>query len=87
MAYEVAEAQRGHWRATRALTIVVLILWILFGYVVPWNAKALDQFEFLGFPLGYYMVIQGSLFAFVILIFVQNMIQDRIDDKYGVAEE
>jgi putative solute:sodium symporter small subunit len=87
MSYEIAEAQRSHWRATRALTIVVLLLWVLFGFMVPWFAKELDQFEFLDFPLGYYMVVQGSLFAFVIMIFVQNWIQDAIDDKYGVSED
>ncbi len=87
MAREISEAQKSHWRATRALTIVILLLWVLFSFVVPWYAHILDQFRFIGFDLGYYMIVQGSLFAFVLLIFIQNWIQDGIDTKYGVNEE
>lgn len=84
---EVTEKQAAHWRATRALTIVVLLLWFVFGFVIPWNAAYLYQFSFLGFDLGYYMVVQGSLLIFVALIFIQNWIQDAIDRKYGFDEE
>ena len=37
----------------------------------------------MGFPLGYYLAVQGSLAVFVILIFVQNWIQDAIDSAAG----
>lgn len=84
---EVTAKQASHWRATRALTIFVLLLWFVFGFVVPWNAHYLNQFSFLGFELGYYMVVQGSLIAFVVLIVIQNLIQDGIDKKYGFDEE
>ncbi|MEM7243251.1 MAG: sodium/substrate symporter small subunit [Pseudomonadota bacterium] len=43
--------------------------------------------SFLGFPLGYYFAVQGSLAIFVILIFVQNSIQDKIDDEAGLRGE
>jgi putative solute:sodium symporter small subunit len=33
------------------------------------------------------MVVQGSLIAFVLLIFIQNWIQDRIDSASGYSEE
>jgi tryptophan 2,3-dioxygenase len=36
---------------------------------------------FLGFPLGYYFCVQGSLIAFVALIWIQNWRQDSIDDE------
>ena len=77
-----SQARTRHWVKTRNLTIVILALWVLFGILAPWFAKDLDAFTFMGFKLGYYMVVQGSLIAFVVLIWVQNMIQDRIDDEY-----
>ena len=40
----------------------------------------------MGFPLGYYFAVQGSLAIFVILIFVQNWMQDKIDDGAGLGE-
>ena len=56
MAEVSAETRRSHWRKTSTLTYVVLAIWFLFGYVVPWFAKDLDAASFLGFPLGYYFI-------------------------------
>ena len=72
---------------TKNLTIVVLILWFIFSFVVHWFANELNAASFLGFPLGYYMAVQGSLIVFVVLIFVQNVLQDKIDDEAGFGEE
>jgi len=82
MASTDSQARIRHWAKTRNLTIVVLALWVLFGIIAPWFAKDLNAFTFMGFKLGYYMVVQGSLIAFVVLIWVQNFIQDKIDDEF-----
>ena len=81
------EKRQVHWSKTRNLTFVVLVIWFLFAIVFPWFAGSLNAFSFLGFELGYYFVVQGSLIAFVVLIVVQNLIQDSIDDEYGAHAE
>ncbi len=81
------ETRQRHWQKTRSLTIFVLIVWAVFAFVLPWHAKSLNEFSFLGFPLGYYLCVQGSLAVFVALIFFQNWRQDQIDDEAGVGEE
>lgn len=78
--------REGHWIKTRNLTFVVLALWALFALIIPWMAGSLNSMSFLGFPLGYYMCVQGSLIAFVVMIWVQNWRQDAIDDEFGVGE-
>ena len=87
MATELNEKERKHWSRTSALNWVVLIIWFIFAFVVPWYARELDEYVFLGFPLGFYMVAQGSLIVFVLLIFIQNWIQDGIDRAAGYTEE
>jgi len=82
-----AAVREKHWISSRNLTIGILVAWFIFGYIIPWNAKALNELSFLGFPLGYYFCVQGSLAMFVILIFVQNKIQDNIDAAAGIEEE
>jgi putative solute:sodium symporter small subunit len=86
MAADDDKMQR-HWEKTRNLTIVILILWAIFAIVLPWNVYALNSIKFMGFPLGFYFIAQGSLIAFVVLIFVQNWFQDKIDDEFGVGDE
>jgi putative solute:sodium symporter small subunit len=81
------DAKERHWSRTRSLTIGVLIVWFIFSFVIPWFAGDLNAFSFIGFPLGYYMIVQGSLIVFVVLIFFQNWKQDQIDDEAGVGEK
>jgi len=83
MAQEGSENKRRHWEKTRSLTYIVLAIWAVFGIIAPWFAKELDAFRFLGFELGYYLIVQGSLIVFVLLIFIQNWRQDAIDDEYS----
>ena len=81
-----SEKRRIHWVKTRRITFVVLAIWFVFSILAPWFAKDLNAVSFLGFELGYYLLVQGSLIVFVLLIIVHNMIQDRIDDEYGVGD-
>lgn len=81
------DAKLRHWARTRSLTIWMLVIWFTFAFVIPWFARELNAFSFIGFPLGYYMIVQGSLIVFVVQIFFQNWMQDRIDDEAGAGEE
>lgn len=81
-----AGARAQHWLKTRNLTYVILTLWVIFAIIIPWIASSLNSISFLGFPFGYYMSVQGSLIAFVALIWIQNWRQDQIDDEFGVGD-
>ena len=83
---ESSQKMAEHWRKTRNLTIYVLVLWVIFAFIVHWFARGLNEGSFLGFPLGYYFAVQGSLVIFVLLIFGQNMLQDKIDEEAGIGQ-
>lgn len=76
-----------YWSRTSHLMWTMLVLWIFFGYVVHMFVVPLNQMKILGFPLGFYMAAQGSLIAFVIMLFVFAKRQDAIDREEGVAED
>ena len=65
----------------------MLVIWAIFAFIVPWYAKELNSYSFIGFPLGYYFIVQGSLIVFVLLIFFQNWRQDAIDSDAGLSGE
>mgnify|MGYP002713142714 CR=1 FL=1 len=77
----------GYWDKTRTLMWITMAIWIFFGFIIHFFVKALNSVVILGFPLGFYMAAQGSLIAFVILIFWFSSRQDAIDREYGVAED
>ncbi len=76
-----------HWAETRGLTTWILILWFIFSIGIFFFADALNSFTFFGWPFGFYMAAQGSLGIFVVLILVLNTKQEKIDEKYGLAED
>ena len=76
-----------HWAETRSLTTWILILWFIFSMGIFFFANSLNSLTFFGWPFGFYMAAQGSLVIFVVLIVVLNAKQEKIDDKYGLAEE
>ena len=77
------ENRQLHWQKTRFLTLGILVVWFVFSCLIPWFAKDLNSLSFLGFQLGYYFLVQGSLVIFVLLIVVQNILQNSIDDQHG----
>jgi putative solute:sodium symporter small subunit len=82
------EQKKSYWRYNITLTTILLIVWFVVTYLVSgvW-AASLNQFSFLGFPLGYYMAAQGSLAIFVIEIAVYAYLMNKLDLKYGIREE
>lgn len=81
------EAKSNHWLRTRSLTFKTLAIWFFFSFIVHWFGNDLNQFQFLGFPLGYYMAAQGAPIAFVLLIIWSVRQQEKIDADCHVAEK
>jgi putative solute:sodium symporter small subunit len=77
----------GYWEKTRNLMFVVLGLWLFFSFVIHFFVVPLNNIVILGFPLGFYMSSQGSLIAFVVMLFWFASRQNAIDEEHGVAEE
>jgi putative solute:sodium symporter small subunit len=60
---------------------------VFFGYIVHMFVNVLNSIVIFGFPLGFYMAAQGSLIAFVVILFWFAKTQNNIDRKHGVAED
>ena len=75
-----------HWEKTRGLMMLTLVIWFVFGYLIFMFGSSLNESSFLGYPLAYYMCAQGSIIAFVVLIFWFANKQEGIDDEFGFTE-
>jgi len=75
--------QRAFWRANVALLVKLLLVWFLvsFGAGIVF-AEPLNAYNFLGFPLGFWFAQQGSIYVFVILIFVYARKVSQLEDIY-----
>ena len=76
-----------YWARTSTLMWIMLVLWIFFSFIIHVVVGQLNSIKILGFPLGFFMAAQGSLWVFVAMLFWFAWRQDKIDREEGVAEE
>jgi putative solute:sodium symporter small subunit len=82
------QQKREYWRYNCWLTFWLIAIWFVVTYIISGvMAGWLNQFTFLGFPMGYYMAAQGSLAIFVIEIAVYAYLMNKKDAEYGIREE
>ena len=76
----------GYWRATLRLTAGLLGVWFLASYGAGiLFRETLDRFSIGGAPLGFWFAQQGSIYIFVVLIFVYCRQMVRLERKFGVS--
>ena len=78
----------AYWKATLTLIAQVLVVWffVSFGCGILF-ADALNSMSLGGYPLGFWFAQQGSMYVFVILIFVYKWRMGQIDEKFDVHED
>ena len=77
-----------YWRANITLMLVLLFIWFVVSFVCGiLIVDYLDQYRFFGYKLGFWFSQQGSIYFFVILIFVYAWGMNILDRQYGVDEE
>jgi putative solute:sodium symporter small subunit len=78
----------AYWKATLTLIAQVLAVWffVSFGCGILF-ADALNSMSLGGYPLGFWFAQQGSMYVFVILIFVYKHLMGKLDEKFDVHED
>lgn len=75
---------RAYWRNNITYVLILLSIWFLVSYGAGIIFKdALNRIKIGGFKLGFWFAQQGSMYVFVILIFVYVHLMNKLDKKYG----
>jgi putative solute:sodium symporter small subunit len=84
------EKARRYWTRNLRLLISLLVIWWLvsYGAGIFW-ADALNSIIIpgTGFPLGFWFAQQGSIYVFVVLIFVYAWRMNKLDREFDVHED
>lgn len=76
-----------YWRENLIYLAILLGIWFLVSYV--FGILLVDQLNTIhmgGFKLGFWFAQQGSIYVFVILIFVYVGLMNRLDKKYELDD-
>jgi putative solute:sodium symporter small subunit len=78
---------KAYWKENIRYVIILLIIWFVVSYGAGIIFKdALNSIRIGGFKLGFWFAQQGSIYVFVILIFVYVRLMNKLDKKYGYDE-
>ncbi|MDC1475488.1 DUF4212 domain-containing protein [Gammaproteobacteria bacterium] len=74
---------QSYWKSNIRILILLLAIWFIasFGFGIIWS-DALDNIQVGGFKLGFWFAQQGSIYIFVLLIFIYITLMNRLDKKY-----
>ncbi len=73
-----------YWKINIKYISILLTLWFIFSFLFGIILKDfLNQYSIGGFKLGFWFGQQGSIYVFVILIFVYVRLMNKLDTKFG----
>lgn len=76
-----------YWRTNIRYMIILMTIWFVvsFGCGILF-VDQLDTIRIGGFKLGFWFAQQGSIYVFVVLIFVYVYLMNKLDKAYEVDE-
>ena len=78
------EKAKFYWKENIKYVLILLLIWFLVSFVAGVILKdALNTIKIGGFKLGFWFAQQGSMYVFVVLIFVYVYLMNNLDKKYG----
>ncbi|MFK8041210.1 DUF4212 domain-containing protein [Congregibacter sp.] len=82
------EQAREYWKRNLLLMVKLLAVWFVvsFGCGIMF-VDLLNQIQIGGYKLGFWFAQQGSIYVFVVLIFVYRSRMDALDREFGVEED
>ncbi|MGD2006167.1 MAG: DUF4212 domain-containing protein [Pseudomonadales bacterium] len=82
-----AQKAQAYWKENITTIMQLLAVWFVVSYGCGiLFVDLLDTIQIAGFKLGFWFAQQGSMYVFMILIFIYAKRMNAIDEKYDVTE-
>ncbi len=79
---------QAYWQAVLKLLAGVLGAWFIVSYGLGiLFVEAMNNIHLGGYPLGFWFAHQGSMYAFVAIIFIYAKLMGNLDKKFDVHED
>jgi putative solute:sodium symporter small subunit len=74
----------SYWKKNLRYLGILLTIWFVVSFGAGILFKdALDAFHIGGFPVGFWFAQQGSIYVFVLLIFVYVRLMNKLDKEHN----
>jgi putative solute:sodium symporter small subunit len=68
-----------YWRRVRRLTLQLLAVWFLLTFGTIFFARELSTFTVFGWPFSFYMIAQGAVLIYVLIVALYAWCMQRLD--------
>ena len=82
------EDDNAYWKENIRNLKILLSIWFVVSFLL--SVIFVDQLDVIrigGFKLGFWMAQQGSIYVYVVLIFIYLKMMDKLDHKYHHDEK
>ena len=76
-------ARALHWRRTRRLTAILLLLWLATTFATVFFARELSTLTLFGWPLSFYLAAQGAALVYLAILLAYAVAMGRIDRRFA----
>ncbi len=77
----------AYWRANLRLVAILMCIWFVVSFLCGIVfVDFLNQYRLGGYKLGFWFAQQGSIYTFVVLIFIYAHKMKKLDQQYGGDE-
>lgn len=81
------ENRAAYWKANVRMLAILLFFWFVVSYGLGIIlVEPLNSIHVGGYPLGFWFAQQGSIYVFLVLIFVYAAYMNRLDKQFDVHE-
>jgi putative solute:sodium symporter small subunit len=81
-------SRQKYWKANLRLVVILLTIWFVVSYVFGiLLVNQMNAISIAGYELGFWFAQQGSMYIFVVLIFVYAARMKKLDREFDVHED
>tara|TARA_A100001037_G_scaffold298449_1_gene322202 strand:- start:1738 stop:2001 length:264 start_codon:yes stop_codon:yes gene_type:complete len=79
---------KSYWETNIKVASILLAIWFTVSFVFGiLLVDELNKISWFGFKLGFWWAQQGSIFVFVILIFVYSKIMKKVEKQFDLEDK
>ena len=81
------ENPAGYWKANLIVVAILLTLWFVVGFGCSiFFIENLNSIKIGKLGLGFWFAQQGSIYAFVVLVFLYAVVMDFVDRRFDLGD-
>ena len=77
---------KEYWQKHIKLILILISIWFFTTFGLLLSSNILNEIDFFGVKLGYFIANQGLILFFILIIYIYIKQISKLDKKYSISE-